>query len=71
MHRLTLLATSCVVALRNEVQSYAATVRVRMSGGSTILVRTQVQAEDINRAKWLLEAQYGVGNVIGALQRLP
>lgn len=54
-----------------KLLSYAATVRVRMSGGSTILVRTQVQAEDINRAKWLLEAQYGVGNVIGALQRLP
>ena len=47
-----------------KLQSYAATVRVRMGGGSTILVRTQVQAEDINRAKWLLEAQYGVGYVV-------
>ena len=54
-----------------KLQSYAATVRVRMGGGSTILVRTQVQAEDINRAKWLLEAQYGIGNIIGNLQRLP
>jgi FAD synthase len=47
-----------------KLQSYVATVRVRMSGGSTVLVRTQVQAEDINKAKWLLEAQYGVGNVV-------
>jgi hypothetical protein len=54
-----------------KLQSFAATVRVRMGGGNTTLVRTQVQAEDINRAKWLLEAQYGVGNVIGNLQRLP
>ena len=53
-----------------KLQSFAATVRVRMGGGSTVLVRTQVQAEDINRAKWLLEAQYGVGNVIGCLQRV-
>lgn len=47
-----------------KMQSFAATVRVRIDGGSSILVRTQVQAEDINRAKWLLEAQYGVGNVV-------
>lgn len=47
-----------------KLHSFAATVSVRMGGGSTVLVRTQVQAEDINRAKWLLEAQYGVGNVI-------
>lgn len=53
-----------------KLQSYAATVRVRMSGGSTIFVRTQVQAEDINKAKWLLEAQFGVGNVIGFLQKI-
>jgi hypothetical protein len=39
-----------------------------MSGGSTILVRMQVQAEDIHRAKLLLEAQYGVGNVINLLK---
>ena len=51
-----------------KLQSYAATVRVRMGGGSTVLVRTHVQAEDFNRAKWLLEAQYGVGNVIGSLR---
>lgn len=51
-----------------KLQSYAATVRVRMGGGSTVLVRTQVQAEDINRAKWLLEAQYGVGNVVGVVR---
>jgi hypothetical protein len=53
-----------------KLQSYAATVRVRMGGGGTIFIRTQVQAEDINRAKRLLEAQYGVGNVVGALQRI-
>lgn len=64
MHRLTLSATSCVVALRNEAAEHVVNVRVRMSGGSAILVRTQVQAEDINSAKWLLEAQYGVGSVI-------
>ena len=50
-----------------RLQSYAATVRVRMGGGGTVLVRTQVQAEDINKAKWLLEAQFGVGNVVGVL----
>lgn len=54
-----------------KLQSYSAIVRIRTGGGSTILIRTQVQAEDINRAKWLLEAQYGLGNVIGALHRLP
>jgi hypothetical protein len=54
-----------------KLQSYVATVRVRMGGGGTVFVRTQVQAEDINKAKWLLEAQYGVGNVIGSMQRLP
>lgn len=54
-----------------RLQSFAATVRVRIGGGGNVLVRTQVQAEDINKAKWLLEAQYGVGNVVGALQRIP
>lgn len=47
-----------------KLLSFTATVRVRMGGGSTVLVRTQVQAEDINRAKWLLEAQYGLRSVV-------
>jgi hypothetical protein len=51
-----------------KLQNYAATVRIRMSGGSTILVRTQVQAEYINRAKWLSEVQYGMGNVISVVK---
>lgn len=50
-----------------KLKSYSATVRVRMGGGGTVLVQTQVQAEDINRAKWLLEAQYGVGNVLSVV----
>lgn len=51
-----------------KLLSYAATVSVRMSDGSSVLVRTQVHAEGINRAKWLLEAQYGRGNVIENMQ---
>jgi hypothetical protein len=46
------------------LHTFAATVRVRMGSGSPILVQTQVKAEDPNKARWLLEAQYGVGNVI-------
>lgn len=51
-----------------KLQSYAATVRVRMGGSGTVLVRTQVQAEDINRAKWLLKVQYGSRNVMNILR---
>jgi hypothetical protein len=54
-----------------KLYSFAATVRVRMGSGSVVLVRTQVQAEDPNKAKWLLEAQYGVGSVVGTPQRQP
>lgn len=46
------------------LHTFAATVRVCMGSGSPILVQTQVKAEDPNKARWLLEAQYGVGNVV-------
>lgn len=46
------------------LHNFAVTVPVRMGGGSPILVQTQVKIEDPNKARQLVEAQYGVGNVI-------
>lgn len=49
--------------------SFSATVRVRNSSGAVMILKTQVKAEDAYRAKILLEAQYGIGNVVSALIR--
>lgn len=46
------------------VYTFSATVRVRSSSGAIMILKTQVIAEDSYRAKLLLEAQYGVGNVM-------
>ena len=50
--------------------TYQATVRVTTSIGGTLVVTTQVQAEDEIAARWLLEAQYGQGNVLHLPQRV-
>ena len=58
--------------LREELRgtyTYQATVRVRSAGGASMLVRATVQASDAYRAKLLLAAQYGSGNVISTPQR--
>jgi len=48
-----------------NVYTFKATVKVRVSGGTVMLVKTTVNAEDYYRAKLLLEQQYGVGSVVG------
>ena len=48
------------------MNTYRAQVRVNKSGGiGTMQVWAQVQAQNTITAKYLLEAQYGRGNVIG------
>ena len=62
-----------VLALRSNAMSlytYQATVRVTTSIGGTLVVTTQVQAENEIAARWLLEAQYGQGNVLHLPQRV-
>ena len=52
------------------MKSYSATVKVRKGTGSnTTLIKTQVQAANPSQAKWLLETQYGAGNVISSPQQ--
>ena len=61
------------LALRSNAMSlstYQATVRVTTSIGGTLVVTTQVQAENEIAARWLLEAQYGQGNVLHLPQRV-
>lgn len=49
-----------------DVNTYKCCVRVAKSGGiGTMVVWTQVCAQNPNSAKSQLEAQYGRGNVIG------
>lgn len=51
------------------INTYRAQVRVAKSGGiGTMVVWAQVQAQNTINAKYLLEAQYGRGNVIGVPQ---
>jgi len=51
------------------MNTYRCTVRVAKSGGvGTMVVWAQVQAQNTITAKYLLEAQYGRGNVIGVPQ---
>jgi hypothetical protein len=48
------------------MNTYRCTVRVAKSGGiGTMIVWAQVQAQNTIAAKYLLDAQYGRGNVIG------
>jgi len=47
----------------NQLQTFTATVRVSVSGSSMVL-RTQVQADGITHARALLLHLYGVGNVL-------
>ncbi len=53
-----------------SLATYQATVRVTSSIGGMLVVTTQVQAENEMAARWLLEAQYGQGNVLHFPQRV-
>ncbi len=53
-----------------SLYTYQATVRVTSSIGGMLVVTTQVQAENEVAARWLLEAQYGQGNVLHLPQRV-
>ena len=53
-----------------SIYTYQATVRVPTSVGGTMVVTTQVQAENEIAARLLLEAQYGYGNVLHLPQRV-
>lgn len=52
------------------VYIYQATVRVSTSGGGSLVVTTRVQAENEIAARFLLEAQYGAGNVLHLPQQV-
>lgn len=47
------------------MNTYEAQIRVTTSPGSTLLVKTRIQAQDPYRARLLLEEQYGRGSVLG------
>jgi hypothetical protein len=53
-----------------NIHTYQATVRVTTSIGGALVVTTQVQAENELAARFLLEAQYGQGNVVYLPQRV-
>jgi len=53
-----------------NIYAYQATVRVPTAIGGTMVVTTQVQAENEIAARLLLEAQYGSGNVLHLPQRV-
>jgi hypothetical protein len=53
-----------------SIFTYQATVRVPTAVGGTWVITTQVQAENENAARLLLEAQYGYGNVLNLPQRV-
>ena len=53
-----------------SLYTYQATVRVTTTIGGTVVVTTQVQAENEMAARYLLEAQYGQGNVLHLPQRV-
>ena len=53
-----------------NIHTYQATVRITNSSGGTMFFTTQVQAENELAARFLLEAQYGSGNVIHLPQRV-
>ena len=52
-----------IVEVTNQLRTFTASVRVSVSG-STSIVRTQVQADGITQARALLLHLYGVGNVL-------
>jgi hypothetical protein len=52
------------------MNTYVAYVRVTTASGSTAVVKTMVQAENTMEANWLLEGQYGVGNVVHQPQQV-
>lgn len=59
---------SCAIAFkaastngRELMNTYEATVRVQ---SNNMYVKTRVQANTAQDALWLLEGQYGVGNVV-------
>ena len=50
--------------------TYTALVKAPYGSNDTIVVRTQVQAENVNAAMFLLRGQYGVDNVVGIPQQV-
>lgn len=51
------------------MNTYRCSVRIAKAGGAgSMTVWAQVQAQNPNAAKLLLEAQYGCGSVIGVPQ---
>jgi len=52
-----------IVEVTNQLRTFTASVRVSVSG-SSIIVRTLVQADGIMQARALLLHLYGVGNVL-------
>jgi hypothetical protein len=52
-----------IYEVTNQLQTFTATVRVSVNGSSMVL-RTQVQADGITHARSLLLHLYGVGNVL-------
>ena len=49
------------------MNTYKAMVKIRTPNGGTTQVWAQIQAKGPADARALLEAQYGQGNVIGAI----
>lgn len=51
-----------------QVKTYQCLVKIPTTPGSKSMTNTQarIQAENSNKAKVMLEAQYGRGNVIGS-----
>jgi hypothetical protein len=50
--------------------TYEAQIKVSSPSGTTLLVKTRIQAQDPYRAKLLLEQQYGWGSVVGTPNRV-
>jgi hypothetical protein len=74
MHRLTQPAALLRLASSDRrymnIYTYQAIVRVPTAGGGNMVITTQVQAENETTARFLLEAQYGFGNVLHLPQRV-
>jgi hypothetical protein len=52
------------------MKTFEATIKIQKDGGVTTQAKTLVMAENQYKAKELLEAQYGKGNVIGFVKEI-
>lgn len=52
------------------MHTYTALVKAPYGTDSTIVVSTQVKAENVNAAMFLLRGQYGVNNVVSIPQQV-